>query len=278
MKSFIIVGAGNFGSATALELIRKYPSASITLVDDGPFPNPRAASHDVNKIVRPDYADPLYMKIMMPAMELWRSDPLYAPYYHETGMIRADDTGFNDGCLESFKILGHSVLGGYLSVEELRKNWGGVFKNAKLEEASHCYFNPAAGWGDASSALKAVTEAAIDAGVEYCSSAVQKLIIDTNKSCKGVLLGNGEALFADNVVLCTGARTALLLAESAPKDKDIQAGNRLIATGAVSYAAKLNPAQHERYKGAPVFKNGLSDAHGRWYTWTLGMHCLTLRR
>ena len=261
-KSFLIIGAGNFGISTALELISKDSSAIITLVDHGPIPNPRAASHDINKIVRPDYADPLYMRIMLEAMKIWQESELYSPHYYQSGMIRADNTGFNDGCIESFKSLGHEVLGGYISVKEAKSRWRGVLEHANFEGIEHCYYNPVSGWGDAVGALGAATKAALGRGVKYRSEGVNTLIIDQRRVCTGVLLLNGERLEADTILLCTGPRTALLLAESAPNDSEIQAGRKLIATGAVCYAAKLNPRVWGKYSGAPVVKNGLPHTHG----------------
>src|SRR5687768_2949223 len=99
--SYIIVGAGNFGAAAALALITEDPEATILLVDTTPYPNPRAASHDINKIIRPDYADPTYMRLMAEAMPHWRTSPLYAPFYHEVGVMRIDPSDFPHRCVQS---------------------------------------------------------------------------------------------------------------------------------------------------------------------------------
>ena len=56
-ESFVIVGAGVFGTSTALHLAKAYPSASITLIDRTPFPCPLAASYDYQKVVRADYGN-----------------------------------------------------------------------------------------------------------------------------------------------------------------------------------------------------------------------------
>ena len=89
--SYLIVGAGIFGAATALHLKRSHPDAAVTLLDRTAFPNPSSASFDLNKIVRSDYHDIFYMKLALEAQELWRNDSLYKPYYHETGMLFAEN-------------------------------------------------------------------------------------------------------------------------------------------------------------------------------------------
>ena len=91
-NSVVIVGAGNFGAGTALSLAQR--GVRVTLLDTAAFPSPRAASHDINKIVRDDYPDLLYMRMMVKAMPMWRSSDLYKSFYHETGMLRADPSNF----------------------------------------------------------------------------------------------------------------------------------------------------------------------------------------
>ena len=59
-RSDLIVGAGVFGVSTALQLRRKYPEATVTLVDRA-FPYQAAASWDWSKVVRADYPDIFYI-------------------------------------------------------------------------------------------------------------------------------------------------------------------------------------------------------------------------
>ena len=65
MASYIIVGAGVFGVSTAYHLIKKYPNASITIVDRDAYDadSQVAASWDWNKVVRADYDDILYCRL-----------------------------------------------------------------------------------------------------------------------------------------------------------------------------------------------------------------------
>lgn len=171
MTSYVIVGAGNFGAATALTLAKR-GDVRVTLVDTAPYPNPRAAFHDVNKIVRDDYPDKLYMRMLVKAMLRWRHDTLYSPHYREVGVVKRLD------------------------------------------------FGPAG-------------------------------------QCTGVVLETGETLAADRTLVAAGARTPALLAQSAPERKPLHIGDRIVATGAVSFYARLFGEQRDKFAPIPVLKNCL---------------------
>ena len=49
------------------------------------MPSRDAASTDTTKIVRADYAEPIYAKIAGEAIELWRTE-LFSGTYHQTGI------------------------------------------------------------------------------------------------------------------------------------------------------------------------------------------------
>ncbi|KAF2456601.1 sarcosine oxidase [Lineolata rhizophorae] len=261
-RSFVIVGAGNFGAATALELVTQHPMADVALIDTSPFPNPQAASHDINKIIRPDYSDPAYTRLMAEAMPLWRASPLYSAFYHETGVLRADPSHFSDACFDSYDVVGSKTAATWLSVDEVRRRWNGVFRHANLDGVDKCYWNPKSGWAEADRALEAVIRDAVSRGVRYYSDGVQTLLIGADGTCRGVRLKSGAEMLADSVVLSAGARTALLLAESAPDNREIQAGDRIVATGAVSFYATLEGVVRDKFREVPVFKSCLKQAKG----------------
>ncbi|CAM1502060.1 Fc.00g040440.m01.CDS01 [Cosmosporella sp. VM-42] len=260
-SSVLIIGAGNFGAATALSLIKK-GGVKVTLVDTAPYPNPRAASHDVNKIVRDDYPDKLYMRMLAKAMPLWREDDLYKTWYHEVGMLRADDSDFGEESIRAYREMGIANDSEFLPVEEVRKRWNGAFASANFEKLSHILYNPSVGFAEADKALGAVVQAAIDLGVEYVLGVMDSLEFGADGQCTGVKLQDGETLRADKILMCTGARTAPLLAQSAPDNKQLHLGERLLATGAVSFHAKLHGEQREKFTTIPVLKNCLPSVKG----------------
>ena len=262
MSTVVIVGAGNFGAATALSLAKK-GGVRVVLVDTANYPNPRAASHDVNKIVRDDYPDTLYMRMLLNAMKLWRESDLYGTWYHEVGMLRADPSNFGDKSIAAYQAVKGVSESYYLSVEEVRKRWNGAFATANFEGIDKVLYNPNVGFAEADKALGAVVQAAIDHGVEYVLGEMSRLDFGTAGECTGIELTDGRVLQADKVLMATGARTAPLLAQSAPKNKNLHVGHRLLATGAVSFHAKVRGAQQEKLAPIPVLKNCLPQVKGK---------------
>lgn len=261
MKSVIIVGAGNFGAATALSLAKK-GDVKVTLVDTANFPNPRAASHDVNKIVRDDYPDTLYMRMLYKAMPIWRTDSLYSPWYHEVGMLRADPSDFGEKSIAAYKNMGIANNSEFLPVEEVRRRWNGAFETSNFDGIDKVLYNPNVGFAEADKALGAVVQVAVNHGVEYVIGEMTRLVFGPNGECRGIELKDGRTLEAEKVLMATGARTAPLLAQSAPKNKDLHVGDRLQATGAVSFHAKVHGAQREKMSPIPVLKNCLPQVKG----------------
>jgi glycine/D-amino acid oxidase-like deaminating enzyme len=132
MRSYLIVGAGVFGASTALYLIRRYPNASITLVDRNGHDAPTrvAASWDWNKVVRADYRDIAYTKLALEARRLWKRDPLWQHFYHESGIYWISLTGFAKQVLQNFQDLGEDVELSTHPIDEERKMFGGIFDEA----------------------------------------------------------------------------------------------------------------------------------------------------
>ena len=103
-SSYLILGAGVFGASTALHLVRKYPNAHIRLVDRNAFTAPTrvAASWDWNKVIRLDYLDIVYTRLALEARELWKHDPLWRDYFHESGLYWISQTGIAEQVEKNF--------------------------------------------------------------------------------------------------------------------------------------------------------------------------------
>lgn len=261
ITSVLIIGAGNFGAATALSLARR-GGYKVTVVDTVAYPNPRAASHDINKIVRDDYPDKLYMRMLIKAMPMWRADKLYSPWYHEVGMLRADASDFGEKSVASYRAVGVANDSEFLPIEEVRKRWNGVYATANFGNLDKILYNPTVGYAEADKALQAVMQAAVDLGVEYVVGEMKSLDLGDDGRCVGIELASGETLRADKILLCTGARTGSLLAQSAPDNKKLHVGDRLVATGAISFYAKLQGEQKDKFSTIPVLKNCLPEVKG----------------
>jgi sarcosine oxidase/L-pipecolate oxidase len=262
-KIFLIVGAGIFGASAALHIKRAKPWATVILLDQTDFPNQAGASYDHNKIIRSDYRDIFYMKLALQAMEAWRNDPLFKPFYHETGMMFAENAGKGVDWLLNYGLLGHETGATLMEVEEARElfPW---FKNANWHGVKQAYYNPRDGWGNAVQALHAVLKAAIDLGVVYQKAVVERLYLEYRQgdpTCVGVHTSQG-LLQADHILLCTGAATAKLMADSAPNDSSMQVSGRLVAAAALSCMVRVLPEKRHIYKGAPVFANLMNHTSG----------------
>jgi len=66
-----IIGSGIMGAAAACEAARM--GAKVALIDQGTLPNPRASSIDHSKVFRFAYPDPLYARMAVESLQLWRA-------------------------------------------------------------------------------------------------------------------------------------------------------------------------------------------------------------
>ena len=250
--SYLIVGAGVFGASTALHLSRRKPGAKITLLDRLPFPDPIAASHDINKVVRADYDDIFYVKLGLETLEYWRHDPIWKPYYHQVGMLTIEEPSIASKILENFEKLGIKHNAEVLKTQEIRERWHGLYADADYTNIQDGFWNPESGWAEAAKALEATIKAAVENGVQYVSESAASLLRDGGV-CRGVKTQSGKEVTADHIILSTGAYTAKLLADSFPNEPDLLAGSRIIAAGVCEAAVHLTDEQRTRFKDTPVF-------------------------
>ncbi|EQB44922.1 FAD dependent oxidoreductase [Colletotrichum gloeosporioides Cg-14] len=248
-SDYLILGAGVFGASAALHLIRAEPRARITLVDRNAAAAPIrvAASWDWNKVVRADYADIEYMRLALEAKERWAADPLWAPFYHESGASWVSPSDFSQVVRENYKALGVESGLEALSVEQARKEFGGVFEGGDFTGVREVFVNRKSGWGEAKEALEATIAEAVKLGVRYVTAEVARLEFDGEGATTGVVTTEGERIAAGKVVLSTGAYTAQLLADSGRAE--VLAGERFVAAAVTEGFA---PVEDEKLYGGPV--------------------------
>ena len=164
--SYIIVGAGVFGVSTALQLIKKYPNASVTLVDRDAFDAESrvAASWDWNKVVRADYDDIVYCKLGIEAQDVFKTDPLWKPYFYESGIFWTCRNDYANEVIENYKKLGQKADLKSVSVSEARKQFP-LFDEADFSGVKEVLLNRTSGFALAGLCLENVTREAIRLGV-----------------------------------------------------------------------------------------------------------------
>ncbi|KAK5058591.1 hypothetical protein LTR84_010854 [Exophiala bonariae] len=265
-KSYIIVGAGVFGISTAYHLIRKYPNASVTVVDRDAYDAESrvAASWDWNKVVRADYDDIVYCELALEAQDIFRNDPLWQPHFHQTGIYWICRTDYAQDVIDNYKKLGRKAELAAVPFEEARKLYGGVFDKAQYDGVKDVLVNKTSGWAAAGDALRAVTKKSIELGVKYVTSEVSTLQFDSQNNCTGVRLVSGKVLEAAHVILCTGAYTSKLLELSAYKSgiKDLPAGDRIVAGGITTGMTTLDDKSYGQYAEMPVGVQGYTTQQG----------------
>ncbi|KAH8810703.1 sarcosine oxidase-like protein [Xylogone sp. PMI_703] len=260
--SFLIIGAGVFGASTAYYLAKKYSGSAITLVDRTPYPCPLAASWDWNKVVRADYGDIFYMEKALEAIQLWRTDPLFKPFYHESGLINIDNTGLGKQMIENYQELKTGVVPELISVPEFKTRYEGFFEGTDFTGAEEVFVNKRSGWAEATKALKALIDATLQLGVKYVEGEVSTLTFDDAGDCTGVKFGDGKVVAAEKIILSTGALTAKLLADSAPKRPELQAGDRIVAAAVVTGIVNLSAQEGKKYTEIPVTVHAIHSTQG----------------
>ena len=255
-SSYLIVGAGVFGVSTAYHLIQKYPDASVTLVDRDAFDadNRVAASWDWNKAVRADYDDLVYCRLAIEAQDIFKSDPLWQPYFHETGVYWMCRSDYAQDVINNYKKLGRKADLFAVPIAQAKKMYGGLFEDADYTDVKEVLINKSSGWAAAGDCLRAVTRKAIELGVKYVTAEVATLLFDHSGRCRGLKTGAGETLTATHTILSTGAYTSKLLEFSAATSgiPSLQAGDRIVAGGITTGMVTLDDKSYERFKSMPV--------------------------
>ncbi|KAF2130701.1 FAD dependent oxidoreductase [Dothidotthia symphoricarpi CBS 119687] len=264
--SYLIVGAGVFGASTAYHLIKKYPDRQITIVDQDAYDADSrvAASWDWNKVVRADYDDIVYCQLALEAQDVFKSDPLWKPFFHETGIFWICRSDYAQEVIENYRKLGRQADLQAVSIEEAKKMFGGLFEDANYDGVKEVLVNKTSGWAQAGDALRAVTKWSLEQGVKYVTAKVGGLTFDESGRCTGVETEDGGKLSASHTILSTGAYTAKLLEQAAHKsgNNELRAGTRIVAGGITTGMTTLTEESYKRFANMPVGVQGYTAAYG----------------
>lgn len=265
----LIVGAGEFGLATALALLQRprFSKSHITIVDAATqLPNPSGSSVDASRIIRADYGNYMYARMAAKAQVHWRdtSDEGWGGQgrYYEPGFLLTADSDETAGYVKQ------SLSNVTQIVEESTREVGGMLKSidvlegpAQIKKASGHegvsgtwgYVNWNSGWADAEKcvafALKNLRARGGDRVSVRSGCKVHQLLAAADAAgksrCTGVLLENGEELKADLTVLAAGAWTPSLI--------DLQ--GRCVATAQVLTYTDITEEEQKSLQDNPTVMN-----------------------
>ncbi|KAK8212862.1 hypothetical protein M8818_003027 [Zalaria obscura] len=258
-SSVLIVGAGIFGTSTAYHLSQLPNAPKITVLDRTPTPPAPAASTDINKIIRADYTEAFYCELAYEAMSAWSSWPEIAPYYHRTGWIMLDEEGSDlaERIRKVFRDRGHDPTED-VALSEIGERWGGILKGTQTKGFRDAYWNPEAGWCEASDAMAAMMKKAMERGVEYVCGDVEELVLGET-GVKGVKTTDGKVLEADQIVLATGAWTSSImtgLEDDLNIAEDDRVEKQAVAAGVAVAHYKMSAKEMKELEQMPVVVYG----------------------
>ncbi|TDZ55087.1 L-pipecolate oxidase [Colletotrichum trifolii] len=239
----LVVGAGVFGLSTALEL-KKRGYRSVTVLDRYLPPVPDGSSVDISRIIRVDYADPVYGKMAREAYQLWTTE--YAEHYHESGFVMLADQAGNDWLAKAKEVASATgqKLVSHAAAETVKQSYPGVTSDMAGLQA---VVNPRGGWADAKGGIAQLAARCSHLGVRFVTGdrgTVTSLKFDGDKVV-GVHVAEGPAVLAARVILAAGAWTNRIL----------PIGHASSASGQPVGFIRLTDDEAERLRGMPVIIN-----------------------
>ncbi|KAH7140280.1 FAD dependent oxidoreductase [Dactylonectria estremocensis] len=220
-SSILIIGAGTFGISTAYHLAKRGYS-NVTCIDRHPCPSLDSAGHDLNKIIRTEYEEPLYVELALEALEAWRR-PEWNGIFHETGrlVITTGNDQAESHLRESYENLskvGQADKIEFVQGKEQILRYVPQLRDTPGVENWKGAFNSQGGWAHARKALEKWGVEAQKMGVKFVSGpqgTMTGVQVDSSGTLAGICVASGEVLHADRYILSTGAASPEVLPELA---------------------------------------------------------------
>lgn len=246
----VVVGCGVFGLSTILSLLQQGYNDVLGL-DISSVPTPRSAATDYNKMLRVEYANPMYARLSVEALKSWENNPLYKDYYKKTGrLVLSPFKKANRARLIYDKIGAENVkrLGVNQRIIELKsgKEIGKLipeFKGNKLPEHLIARYNIDSALGESGKSLEAVYHECVKLGAKFIFGEAGHI---TRIEEGRVFTDNGKMYRADKIIVCCGANTSSL----------VNMDHIVTAIGHFVSHVQLTDEQYERYKNMPIFFSG----------------------
>ncbi len=206
-----VVGAGAFGSWTALHLLER--GARVILLDAWGPGNSRASSGGETRIMRATYGPGQpYTELAAQALKLW---PKYEKrwkrqFLHRTGvlwMVGNRDDSYERGSLDLLRQ--NKVEFQELSTPQMKKRWPQI----NFSDVHWGIFESECGYLDARASCQAVVDAFIAAGGTYRQLSVLPQGLE-NAPLRALALSDGSRLTADFYVFACGPWLGKLFPET----------------------------------------------------------------
>lgn len=274
IKSYLFIGGGVFGAAGALELLRRDRRAVVTVLVRDTNGDKTAASHDLNKIIRVEYDDPLWVKLALRCQAAWRNDPFYSRFHRHEHQVLFDDSGYPERVLALFGRLGLEPPGRLVATEDIRQDYDHIFTHTDAAEQAQAYLTTTSGWVDANGAMAAVIAEAKSLGARIVNGEVTRLLFNDSNDCIGAHMADGRNIYAAYTILAAGAGAVEILAESCTPDHPFVLQDRFIAAGVVRGTIELEEKQLDLFHRTPIFVRDLGSPQGRPHSFLLTAACM----
>ncbi|CAG8281563.1 unnamed protein product [Penicillium salamii] len=252
-SSILIIGAGTWGYSTALHLARR-GYTNVKVLDPHPVPSPIAAGNDINKIMehkelKVEYRCSKHCFCTRAALVGWTTDPVFMPYFHDTGFIIAGHTpaliqhiqeGEIDQSRGDFEFLEsagdfHRTMPPGILTSEF-PGWKGWMSRT------------GAGWIHAIKAMVSAYKEAQRLGVSFLTGPFQgnvKSLVYEGGDVIGALTQDGTTHYAQQTILTAGAGSDQLL--------DFK--KQLRPTAWTLSHIQMTPEEAQKYHNLPVMFN-----------------------
>ena len=196
----VVVGAGVFGLATALELARR--GRSVTVVDRFGSGHPATSSTGASRSIRIAYDEPFYVDLARDALDRWAAleRSTGSTILHLTGQVDLGPEPVLDALVESVAAAGETLE--RRSAASLRE----VFP--ELSDGRDGLFQAQAGTVMAALGMQALRWAALEAGVRML---MPERVLAIEPGDPAVVRTSERTIQADHVVVAAGPWTGGLL-------------------------------------------------------------------
>ncbi|KAL4937881.1 hypothetical protein BDV06DRAFT_232279 [Aspergillus oleicola] len=255
-SSILIIGAGTWGCSTALHLARRGYN-NVTVLDPYPVPSPIAAGNDVNKIVehkelKAGITSPQSLAFSVfsrAAMEGWKSDPVFSPYFHETGFIIAADKLELVKAIKEHEVDLHDA--DYVpleTAEDFRRSMPDGVLTGNFPGWKGWISRKDAGWVHSRNAIVSAYTEAKRLGVAFiCGSPEGEMegLVYENGDVVGARTADGNIHRAEHTILAAGAAS----------DRLLDFKNQLRPTAWTLSHIRMTAEETKKYRNLPVLFN-----------------------